>query len=66
MYHVQHTFLSPLAEMQHVDPWNVKGGEDGTIDYNKLVEQVHTLHAHYIVVCRTQFLAYTLTLLRRQ
>eukprot|EP00200_Dunaliella_tertiolecta_P004984 CAMPEP_0202352296 /NCGR_PEP_ID=MMETSP1126-20121109/8550_1 /ASSEMBLY_ACC=CAM_ASM_000457 /TAXON_ID=3047 /ORGANISM="Dunaliella tertiolecta, Strain CCMP1320" /LENGTH=398 /DNA_ID=CAMNT_0048944489 /DNA_START=49 /DNA_END=1245 /DNA_ORIENTATION=+ len=24
---------------QHVDPWNVQGGEDGRIDYNKLVEQ---------------------------
>jgi len=25
---------------QKVDPWNVQGGEDGRIDYNKLVEQV--------------------------
>lgn len=26
--------------LQHVDPWNVQGGADGKIDYNKLVEQV--------------------------
>eukprot|EP00983_Pelagomonas_calceolata_P125647 1161225-Pelagomonas_calceolata.AAC.26 len=30
----------------HVDPWNVQGGEDGRIDYNKLVEQVSSHLAH--------------------
>jgi hypothetical protein len=31
--------------VQHIDPWNVQGGADGKIDYNKLVEQVGWWHA---------------------
>eukprot|EP00967_Tisochrysis_lutea_P130710 scaffold226480_cov15-Tisochrysis_lutea.AAC.1 len=39
-------FLQSLPSLQHVDPWNVQGGEDGRIDYNKLVEQVSSHLAH--------------------
>lgn len=30
----------PIAAPQVVTPWDVAGGADGKIDYNKLVEQV--------------------------
>ncbi|KAL6765634.1 hypothetical protein V8C86DRAFT_2455941 [Haematococcus lacustris] len=29
----------PADSEQYIDPWTVQGGADGTIDYNKLVEQ---------------------------
>lgn len=32
-----------VPRTQHVDPWNVSGGADGKIDYNKLVEQVRAV-----------------------
>lgn len=41
IYHAAAAFTTlPCHTSQHVDPWNVTGGTDGKIDYNKLVEQV--------------------------
>ena len=42
----RHKILVPRPFLQHIDPWNVQGGADGKIDYNKLVEQVRTVCKH--------------------
>lgn len=44
---------TPIAAPQVVTPWDVAGGADGKIDYNKLVEQVAArAHALLCVPCR--------------
>ena len=35
--------------LQVVTPWDVSGGKDGKIDYDKLVNEVS--HAHIVAYC---------------
>ena len=36
---------SKRSEMQVITPWDVTGGTDGKIDYDKLIREVHAMSA---------------------
>lgn len=40
---VADSVVGAIVAVQVVDPWTVSSGADGTIDYNKLLEQVRTM-----------------------